>query len=43
MDLTLCKATGMSYQDIQALPQAVYEVLVDVLNKRLEQPEAEPA
>jgi hypothetical protein len=32
--LALCKIMGMSYDDIRALPQAVYEVLIDDLNAR---------
>jgi len=33
--LALCKIMGMSYDDIRALPRAVYEVLVeDVLARQ---------
>ena len=32
--LALCKIMGMSYDDIRALPQAVYEVLIEDLNAR---------
>ena len=33
--LALCKIMGMSYDDIRALPQAVYEVLIeDVLARQ---------
>ena len=32
--LALCKIMGMSYADIRALPQAVYEVLIEDLNAR---------
>ena len=36
--LALCKIMGMSYDDIRALPQAVYEVLIeDVLARQQEQ------
>ena len=30
-DLALCKVMGMSYDDIRALPRAVYEVLLEDL------------
>jgi len=36
--LALCKIMGMSYDDIRALPQAVYEVLIeDVLARQQEE------
>jgi hypothetical protein len=36
--LALCKIMGMSYDDIRALPQAVYEVLIeDVLARQQDQ------
>jgi hypothetical protein len=30
-DLALCKIMGMSYDDLRALPRAVYEVLIEDL------------
>lgn len=38
--LALCKIMGMSYDDIRALPQAVYEVLIEDLNSRQADQEA---
>jgi len=35
-DLALCKIMGMSYDDIRALPLAVYEVLIEDLHARQE-------
>ena len=36
--LALCKIMGMSYDEIRALPQAVYEVLIeDLAAQRAEQ------
>jgi len=32
--LALCKIMGMSYDEIRALPQAVYEVLLEDLQAR---------
>jgi hypothetical protein len=43
-DLALVKITGLSYDDVRALPREVYEVIVEDLNKHAdEQQEAEPA
>jgi len=39
-DLALCKVMGMSYDDIRALPRAVYEVLVEDLNAHRARTEA---
>ena len=39
-DLALCKIMGMSYDDIRALPRAVYEVLVEDLAARAANDEA---
>jgi len=38
--LALCKIMGMSYDDIRALPQAVYEVLIEDVLARAEKAEA---
>jgi hypothetical protein len=38
--LALCKSMGMSYDDVRALPQAVYEVLIEELHARAEKAEA---
>jgi hypothetical protein len=38
-DLALCKIMGLSYDDIQALPRVVYEVLVEDLTARAAQEE----
>jgi len=38
--LALCKSMGMSYDDIRALPQAVYEVLIEELHARQQAQEA---
>jgi hypothetical protein len=38
--LALCKIMGMSYDDIRALPQAVYEVLIEDLQTRQADQEA---
>ena len=42
-DLAIVRVTGLSYTDVRELPREVYEVIVEDLNKRTEQPEAEPA
>jgi len=42
-DLAIVRITGLSYTDVRTLPREVYEVIVEDLNKRLDQPEAEPA
>jgi len=39
-DLALCKVMGMSYEDIRALPRAVYEVLVEDLSAQAARTEA---
>jgi hypothetical protein len=39
--LALCKLMGMSYADVRALPQAVYEVLLEDLTARAAQAESE--
>ena len=39
-DLALCKIMGMSYQDVRALPLAVYEVLVEDVQARQAESEA---
>jgi len=39
-DLALCKIMGLSYDDIQALPRAVYEVLIEDLAERAAKEEA---
>jgi hypothetical protein len=33
-DLALCKLMGMGYDDVRALPRAVYELLVEDLTAR---------
>jgi len=38
--LALCKIMGMSYDDIRALPQAVYEVLIEDVLARQQAQEA---
>ena len=38
--LALCKIMGMSYDEIRALPQAVYEVLLEDLHARHAETEA---
>ena len=40
-DLALVRVTGLSYDDVRALPREVYEVIVEDLNKRTAQQEAE--
>jgi hypothetical protein len=35
--LALCKIMGMNYDEIRALPQAVYEVLIEDVLARQEQ------
>lgn len=40
-DLALCKITGLSYDDVRALPREVYEVLIEDLNKQTDRQEAE--
>ena len=42
-DLAIVRVTGLSYTDVRTLPREVYEVIVEDLNKRTEQPETEPA
>jgi len=39
-NLALCKIMGMSYDEIRALPQAVYEVLIEDLHARQQDQEA---
>ena len=31
MDLALCRALGLSYADVRALPRAVYEIAIEDL------------
>lgn len=38
--LALCKIMGMSYDDIRALPQAVYELLIEDVLARQQDREA---
>lgn len=38
--LALCKIMGMSYDDVRALPQAVYEVLIEDLQAQRADQEA---
>ena len=42
-DLAIVRVTGLSYTDVRSLPREVYEVIVEDLNKRTAEPEAEPA
>jgi len=42
-DLAIVRVTGLSYTDVRALPREVYEVIVEDLNKRTAEHEAEPA
>jgi hypothetical protein len=42
-DLAVGRVTGLNYHDVRTLPREVYEVIIEDLNKRTEQPEAEPA
>jgi hypothetical protein len=39
-DLALCKIMGMSYDDVRALPRAVYDVLIEDLQARSAEVEA---
>jgi len=38
--LALCRITGLNYDEVQALPREVYEVIVEDLNKHTAQQEA---
>jgi hypothetical protein len=40
-DLAVARVTGLNYDDVRALPREVYEVIVEDLNKRTAQQEAE--